>query len=311
MNQSLGGLYFPLSSHFSGNDADVRVVLSWKSNPFAPDISEFVKGRSINYTPHIHAFYELVVVLEGSGWHCLEGEEYFFSAGDLFVIPPEKVHCYRELSKDIRFINIMYHDMSLREYIDDLKEIDGFRALFSLEPKFRHQHGFQSRFQLSQKKLLEVQQVMLKMHDEEATRSPGFKSVLKTTLVDLMVNLSRSFENNENNELQRKLLTFSSMQRKISQNLKKKWSVAEMAELACMSPATLQRHFHRVEGCSALDYVLRLRIKYASKLLRETRLNMSEIAYKSGFFDSNYFSRIFKQNTGKTPSSFRKRYLNR
>ncbi|MBA4057099.1 MAG: AraC family transcriptional regulator, partial [Marivirga sp.] len=46
------------------------------------------------------------------------------------------------------------------------------------------------------------------------------------------------------------------------------------------------------------------------RLLLYSKLNNSEIAYKLGFEDTSYFSRIFKKKTHLSPTTFRQKYLN-
>ena len=50
-----------------------------------------------------------------------------------------------------------------------------------------------------------------------------------------------------------------------------------------------------------LDYLNQLRINKSIELLRNTELSIKEISFQCGFQSPQYFSRIFKQQTGKTP----------
>ena len=72
-----------------------------------------------------------------------------------------------------------------------------------------------------------------------------------------------------------------------------------------MSMRSLLRHFKEINGSSPKEYLIGLRINYACELLDSTQLSIGEIAFKSGFNDSNYFSREFGKRTGTTPSKFR------
>lgn len=56
---------------------------------------------------------------------------------------------------------------------------------------------------------------------------------------------------------------------------------------------------------SAIQQILRLRITYGEKLLLETELTVAEIAYKCGFNDPNYFSRMFFRKQGCCPTHYR------
>jgi AraC-like DNA-binding protein len=63
-------------------------------------------------------------------------------------------------------------------------------------------------------------------------------------------------------------------------------------------------HEHYPDGFRSLIHDLR--IKEAKRLLSETELNISEIAFKLGYAAASHFNREFKQRIGTTPSNFRK-----
>jgi AraC-like DNA-binding protein len=55
-----------------------------------------------------------------------------------------------------------------------------------------------------------------------------------------------------------------------------------------------------------VEYHIRLKIRRACRLLKQTDLNITEIAFRSGFEDSNYFARQFRKIMGVSPSLYRK-----
>ena len=57
-------------------------------------------------------------------------------------------------------------------------------------------------------------------------------------------------------------------------------------------------------GCNFKTYINRIRINEAQRLIKETNLNISQIAYNVGFSSPNNFNRVFKKLTGKTPTEF-------
>lgn len=60
-------------------------------------------------------------------------------------------------------------------------------------------------------------------------------------------------------------------------------------------------------GMAPVDFLRHFRITRAERMVAETKLSFSEIAYKTGFSDPRYFGRCFKKETGLTPSEYRKR----
>jgi AraC-like DNA-binding protein len=91
------------------------------------------------------------------------------------------------------------------------------------------------------------------------------------------------------------------MQAHLSSPLK----LAEAAAKQRISAAHLSRLFKAGTGSSPIHFFNRLKIDTASDLLRTTALPIKDIALELGFCDEFYFSRLFKQYRGVSPSSFR------
>ena len=74
-----------------------------------------------------------------------------------------------------------------------------------------------------------------------------------------------------------------------------------------LNPSYLSREFSKYfEDLNFGDYVRKLRIEKAIILIQNSTYTLTEIAYMTGFSDQSHFTRIFKQSTGKNPSSYRK-----
>ena len=58
-------------------------------------------------------------------------------------------------------------------------------------------------------------------------------------------------------------------------------------------------------GCGLAEYIRRQRIEHAKRMLTETDLPITDIAFATGFADYNHFSRIFKQMTGTSARTYR------
>lgn len=70
------------------------------------------------------------------------------------------------------------------------------------------------------------------------------------------------------------------------------------------SKRIISEHISSQFQCNVKTYINQIRINEALRLLKETNLNISEIAYKVGFSSPSNFNRVFKNLTGKTPSIF-------
>lgn len=93
----------------------------------------------------------------------------------------------------------------------------------------------------------------------------------------------------------------------ILNNFNRQISLDDIAEKLDISPYYLSRIFSEENGFTLCHYLTQVRLEKAVEWLNDPRRTISEIAYKTGFKDSHYFSRVFKTWFGCTPKEYRLR----
>jgi AraC family transcriptional regulator, arabinose operon regulatory protein len=94
--------------------------------------------------------------------------------------------------------------------------------------------------------------------------------------------------------------------RQIREDPGRDWTVAGMARRAALSRAQFTRRFVAQFGMSPAQYLIQSRIDRAHQLLTETGMTVTQTAAALGYTDVPYFSRQYKQRTGRTPSQDRR-----
>lgn len=92
------------------------------------------------------------------------------------------------------------------------------------------------------------------------------------------------------------------------ENLNKNVNIEELAHELNVGYSYFRQMFRKYTGISPIQYHLSLRIQKAKDLLVSTDQSIKEIAIDLGFESYFYFSRIFKDKTGKSPLEFRKEH---
>lgn len=82
-----------------------------------------------------------------------------------------------------------------------------------------------------------------------------------------------------------------------------------LSATAHISKGYMTRLFLETTGLTPARYINSVRLKKASQLLVESKITVTEIALECGFDDPNYFTRLFKKNYGRSPSAYRKNYI--
>ncbi|MDF2552233.1 MAG: AraC family transcriptional regulator [Chryseobacterium sp.] len=94
----------------------------------------------------------------------------------------------------------------------------------------------------------------------------------------------------------------------IKKNLHQKLSIDSIAKLAYVSKSNFFKMFKDELGTSPNDFILQERINRAKELLALNN-SIKETAFQTGFSDTNYFTRVFKQLVGVTPKSYQNKII--
>lgn len=102
------------------------------------------------------------------------------------------------------------------------------------------------------------------------------------------------------NERVKKIILF------IEKNYSSEITLERIADFAAVSKSVVLRDFKSVLKISPLQYVKKIRIEKSCQMLSSSDEKISSIASECGFNDMSYFSKSFKEQTGKTPEEYRK-----
>ncbi|MDR1078264.1 MAG: PocR ligand-binding domain-containing protein [Propionibacteriaceae bacterium] len=99
---------------------------------------------------------------------------------------------------------------------------------------------------------------------------------------------------------------FQDLLNEIERRRAKAYSLTEAAAFLNISPGHLSKKFKAVTGTSFMSYVMARRMRRAHLMLAHTDLPVVKVAAELGFHQANYFARVFKAETGLSPSEFRR-----
>ena len=244
--------------------------------PTFEDYSIYAQRVGLNgeFVQHSHDFDEIVLILCGTGEHLVGQRVYSLKRGDVFVIKGETRHGFRG-AENLELVNVMYDPRILLSGEGDLRAVAGFAYLFLVQPAIAQQEDCAGQYQVA------VQY--------------GFK-----TLAAYLANHYRTRE-----DLSEKLGIFTRAVQYLQYNAARPIKLQEVAEAAAVSQRHLERVFFEVCGLSPIAYLLELRLRHASLLLRGTSKTVAEIAGECGFEDPSYFARVFKRKYGAPPNQCR------
>jgi len=91
-------------------------------------------------------------------------------------------------------------------------------------------------------------------------------------------------------------------------NYREDVDLKKLASLVNMAEGSLCRFFRMNMGLTLFEYLNKLKIEFACKLLMDPDLSISEVCFDSGFNNLSHFNKQFKKTTGVPPKEYRNRF---
>ncbi len=135
----------------------------------------------------------------------------------------------------------------------------------------------------------------------------GAEQIIRSSLEELLLLLLRrgeSLSGRESGKLRGGSSEAEAIKEYLEERLDQPLSVEQICHDNMIGRSQLQKLFHDETGGGIMEYFSELKIKAARRMIREGRLNMTQIALRLGFQSVHYFSRRFKQFTGMSPSEY-------
>ncbi|MEA2096195.1 MAG: AraC family transcriptional regulator, partial [Candidatus Cloacimonadota bacterium] len=121
-------------------------------------------------------------------------------------------------------------------------------------------------------------------------------------IFERLLDKKSDFTSDINNTKQGK---FEQAQKFINRNYNKNINLDDVAKEIFLSTKYISRKLKEKTGKGFMELKKELRIKMAKRLLRETNLTVSQIAYKVGYQNPESFMKLFKRVVGMVSSSYR------
>ena len=236
---------------------------------------------------HVHASFEITLLLSGSIQQMCNGVTKTLTAGDVTFISPNCIHQYYSSGEEAKIINLTFYPDVVSNDVWKYVDVSKMPLVMKLDGD----------------KLTSIKDTLDSIH----ALSPGYmepleKSVYLKTMIEWLILKIFSYANSS----AMKEDNFSPAIIYIHSNFTRDITEKEVAGYMHYSPSYFSMLFKRKFGIPFKTYLLNLRLDYAAGLLEGTKIPVLEVCEKSGFATPVYFSRAFKKKFGITPTEYRK-----
>ena len=246
---------------------------------------------------HSHDFYEMNIVLGGTGIHHIKDSSFAVERGDVFVIPPTTPHAY-DTSDRLEVYHVLLKKDFIKKNEVEARGVPGYLQFMELAP-FLRQSGTESMFlKLTAKQTDEILQELKSIEDGGEFDKSDLCAIANHTAWRVIYRLSylldgqnRSEPTGVESKYRRQMLDTLEY---INLNLSKRITVESLAAMVYLSRSTFLRNFRLVCGCSPTEYLVRYRVKKALELLESGNMSKTEVAHLTGFYDLSHMERCIK-----------------
>lgn len=256
---------------------------------------------------HKHEFLEVVYISNGSALHSINGREYPVTRGDLFLLDYSDSHTFIKVSSDFTIITCCFLPELIDSSLLNLENAGEILKYLIFCPINDEKSEFYFSINLISKQK-DFDDILENMVTEFSNKQMGYQSVLKGYLLILLSRVFRTASEKQNTNTNRDL---SNAVEKalgyLKSNFSHSTSLEEIARLVLLSPNYFAAVFKNTTGCNFTDYIHKIRIDEACRLLTSSNKSILEVMNDIGYSDSKFFYSLFKRITSMTPGEYKKR----
>ena len=249
--------------------------------------------RDYTFPVHMHDFYEINVIIKGTGTHTINDREIHVKAGDVFVIPPYVLHSYFNES-GLTVLHFVIAQSLITDHYEEGKKTPGFLQFMEIEPYLRSASHSDTFLRLSPAQLNSFmenglpERLLFKPTVPETT--PLIMHSFFTMLFTFSEYLYEQINTRKNSEEKYSEQIIKALEY-IHANYSQPLSIDELCKLCFMSRSTFLRAFEKICGCTPREYQASYRAKKAVELMQNTTNSKTAIAHMCGFYDLSHMEK--------------------
>ncbi|WP_166920534.1 AraC family transcriptional regulator [Flavobacterium poyangense] len=256
---------------------------------------EHLKSHSFVEEPHRHDSYLMVFFTNGSGIHVVDFDRFEIKKGSLFVLQPGQMH-YWNLSEDIEGYVIIFSQELYNLYFGQ-KKINDYNFYSSI---------------LNQPEVLfeseEASDILpyFNLLIEENSQKNKLQLDKMLNLLDCIhIEIARKYGETYSRQTHSYNIKINAFEELLEKYFKTQKLPSFYADQLHITLKHLNRICNEILQKTATEVIMDRVILETKRMLIDKQLAVNEVAYAVGYEDYSYFSRVFKKQTGFSPTVFR------
>ncbi|WBW99101.1 AraC family transcriptional regulator [Oceanirhabdus sp. W0125-5] len=294
--------------------------LSTVNNETGRSIPIFITSKD-PFSSDSHNMYRIIIIKSGAGIINLNNTSIIFMAPSILCLN-EKDEIFLEkdnsLDADVIYFSptTIQTEFTLDNINNNAKKLNQLhmRNFFLLLPFFEQNKTYKGIIDMSYGSLKRLSNLSNAIIKETTTFENNFWPCRSRSffleILFLIQYLYTEYEEDNNISMISSSSELNEIILYLHTNYSSKITINDLEQKFNINRTTLAQKFVSETGYTIKNYLIQIRIKISSMMLKDTLLPISEIAYRVGFNDTTHFTRTFKKHLNMLPSEFRKIHMN-
>lgn len=248
------------------------------------------KKTHTSYELHWHDFFEIEIILDGSGTQILNGREYKIKKGQVSFITTTDFH---EFITDTQYSQ---YNVRIREDVIPEKILEKLISLNDNIVCYFDGESFRKIVYLAELARLET--------------DPSDEEYLRHIVECMLILILRNFKKTGVKATQPSKMLIHKASLYMRMHFREPLQLNQIAKYVNLNSSYFCRFFTSEIGISPKKFLSDLRLSYAVKLLTTTSASVTEICFASGYTSVSNFLKSFKSSYNMTPKQMRDKHTN-
>jgi AraC family L-rhamnose operon regulatory protein RhaS len=259
---------------------------------------------------HRHHYFELLYILDGTGIHTINSNNYPYQKGNLFLLTPEDTHSFKTTSDTRCCIIDFTKGLFSKRHRKHTDRAEFSEFFVNMEYIFHNHQNLKGYISMNDQEVKLADMLLMQLILEKE-KSRIYGDIIIQNIVFLLLNLvARLIQENRAGEPGK--TGYKNIVHEITNYIQQNIYQKDLLKIECLAghfyktPDHLNRYFKQQTGFTLKTYIGRYKLRLVETRLRYSDLTISEIAHEMGYTDESHLNKVFKSAYNKTAKEFRK-----
>jgi AraC family transcriptional regulator, L-rhamnose operon regulatory protein RhaS len=263
------------------------------------------EAKTWEHPVHNHTYHEIIFILKGKGIHTINGNQFAYKQGDVFLLGPEDYHSF-EIASRTHYCYIRFMESFMAASIIDKNKKWNQILKLLLHSRFQSR-GSIIQNESDKQRLRKLLSVLIEEYNNRF--DSNFEMMRDNLMRTIMLILTRNANRQLLPQIKSNIAPVENIVAYVRQNIynPQRLKIDHLSDKFNYAPNYLSIYFKKHTGEALKQYIVKCKIKLIEIRLLYSQASLAEIADEFSFTDESHLCKQFKKYTGLAPGAYREK----